>query len=730
MPMLAYAVTIFLSAFLLFQIQPLISRYILPWFGGSSAVWSAAMLFFQVLLLGGYGYAHWIAGRGRGGSRGHLLLLLVSIAVILVGALLWGSPLLPDSAWKPPDSSAPLLRIILVLLVSVGLPYFVLASTSPLLQAWWENTFPGQRPYRLYALSNFGSLLALASYPFVFEPLLSLREQSGLWSAGFLLFTGLCGLLAYRMSRRVRPAPAEAVQIDDEEVNEEDVENEVPQTAGEESQAGRQWMWVGLAACASILLLAITSQLSQEVAVIPFLWVLPLSLYLLSFVVAFSGAAWYRREVYLTALGLATALVAYTLYQIESVGILPQILIYSLFLFLACLVCHAELYRLRPDGKRLTSFYFLVSLGGAIGGLFVNLAAPLIFKGYWEMQVGILFCWLLVFVLLWGDRSSIFHRKAGWISTAAFLVLFSLLGYMLYQKISATENTALAMNRNFYGVFRVRSISVGTPGREAISLTHGITSHGYQLVEDRMEPTSYYTSQSGIALAIRNTREVLRRRHGETGVRMGVVGLGIGTLAVYGEPQDTIRFYEINPDIISLAQGEGNFFTYLQETPAEVEIVPGDARLALELELEQGEPGDFHILAVDAFSGDSIPVHLLTAEAFDLYLKHLAPGGVLALHISNRYLDLTPVVHRAAGMHNLGQALIYGPRDDQGSYLSKWVLLSTDRSFLSRPEIASVNLGLSSREGFRPWTDDYSNLFQVLQFSDPLLALPAPVFSR
>jgi len=727
--MLAYALTIFISAFLLFQIQPLISRYILPWFGGSSAVWSAAMLFFQVLLLGGYGYAHWVAGRGCRGSRGHLLLLIVSLAAILLGALIWGSPLLPGSAWKPPDSSLPLLRIILVLTVSVGLPYFVLSSTSPLLQAWWERTFPGQQPYRLYALSNFGSLLALASYPFVFEPLLSLREQSGLWSWGYLAFTGLCGLLAWRISRRADSSPETPLQIETEDSGRVEADTE-PEQPDRRSQAFRQILWVGLASCASVLLLAITSQLSQEVAVIPFLWVLPLSLYLLSFVAAFSGVPWYRREFCLPALGVASALVAYTLYHIESVGILPQILIYSLFLFLACLVCHAELYRLRPDGKRLTAFYFLVSLGGAVGGLFVNLVAPLIFNGYWELQVGILFCWLLVFILLWRDRSSLFHRRGGWLSTGAFLALFMLLGYLLYQKISAIENSALAMNRNFYGVFRVRSIQVGNPGREAISLTHGITSHGFQLVDERMKPTSYYTSQSGIALAIENYRQVLRRRQGNEGMRMGVVGLGIGTLAVYGQPGDTIRFYEINPDIISLAQGEGDFFTYLQQTPAEIEIIPGDARLSLEMELENGRPNGYHILAVDAFSGDSIPVHLLTAEAFELYLEHLAPGGVLALHISNRYLDLTPVVHRAARIHNLGQALIYGPRDDEVGYLSKWVLLSTDRSFLSRPEIADANLGLSSSDNFRPWTDDYSNLFQVLQFSDPLLALPAPVFSR
>jgi hypothetical protein len=820
--MFPFALTIFISAFLLFQIQPLISRYILPWFGGSPAVWSASMLFFQVLLLGGYGYAHWLTTRARRGPGGHILLLLGSLLAILLGAVLWGAPLLPDAALRPPDPSAPLLRILLVLLASVGLPYFVLSSTSPLLQAWWERRFPGQRPYRLYALSNLGSLLALATYPFIFEPLLSLRQQSALWSFAYLVFAALCGFLAYRTSRLAGDRNAPLAPPEPDEISGSNweisqgglrpplqnriggrgarfapkvrplmplqnrvggrgarfapkvrslmplqnrvggrgarfapkvrslmpLQNRVggrgtrfaPTSLQEPFPTGidlndpsrfNRLVWVGLAACTSILLLSVTNQLSQEVAVIPFLWVLPLSLYLLSFVVAFSGESWYRRGPYLAALGLATLLVAYSLYHVESMGILLQIGIYSLFLFLACLVCHAELYRRRPEESRLTAFYFLVSLGGALGGLFVNLAAPLLFQGYWELQVGALVCWAFIFLLLAADRTSFFYRRAGWVVVAAFVLFFGLLGVVFYQKISTTQNNALTMNRNFYGVFRVRSISVGDPAREAVTLTHGITSHGFQLLEDRAQPTSYYGPQSGIGLAINNYRKILNGPGGQPGsLRIGVVGLGIGTIAVYGEEGDTIRFYEIDPDVIALAQGEGDFFTYLQDTPAEVEIVPGDARLSLEAELERGEAQGFHILAVDAFNGDSIPVHLLTAEAISLYLEHLAPQGVLALHISNRYLDLTPVVKEAAEMYNLGQALVYGPRDDRGSYPSKWVLLSTDRSFLARPEIAESNLGLGRKPGFRLWTDDYSNLFQVLYFADPLWAIPATIRSQ
>jgi hypothetical protein len=735
-----FAVTVFLSAFLLFQIQPLITRHILPWFGGTPAVWSAAMLFFQTLLLAGYAYAHWLStGAALADSRRkvivHAWLLAGSVVVLLVTAFAWGAPLLPDSWWRPPDSSLPLLRILVVLLVSVGLPYFMLSTTSPLLQSWFHALHPARSPYRLYALSNLGSFLALISYPIIFEIWFDLPQQTVMWSAGFLVYTGMSIFL---FTKRLK-APPGLVQA-----GETGVEGLAEGEEEHHPTPGIRLLWLFIPACTSVLLLAVTSYLTQEVAVIPFLWVLPLSIYLLSFTITFAKRSVYHPLISVILLGMSVLVISYTILNQHKMGIFAQIIAACFFLLMATIVLHGELYRLRPPPDRLTSFYMLVSLGGVIGSLFVNLAAPQIFSWFWEFPLGVLACWLLVMLLLAVNRKSFLWRRfrrtipIGWLAVLILLGVLATSGYLLYKDYRNTKAGALSMQRNFYGALRVRQVSVGDPAQEAAaqgagaqdagtnsagtnsaySLTHGITSHGFQYIDEalREKPTSYYGPLSGIGLAVRQYRKSLPIKDRLNDLRVGVVGLGVGTIAAFGRDGDLYRFYEINPDVIALAEGFGDYFTYLEDSAAEIEIIPGDARVTLEDELEREGPQEYDILAIDAFSGDSIPVHLLTIEAFETYLAHLKPEGVLAVHISNRYLDLQPLLQAVAEHFDLEAVLIASERTATGSYPAVWVLLTRNQEFLKLYEIkTNTDPWLNENRNVRLWTDAYSNLLQFLR---------------
>ncbi len=703
-----FVITTFLSAFLLFQVQPLISRYILPWFGGTPAVWSTSMLFFQMLLLAGYAYAHRIALGRKNRLILHLTLLATSSLVLFWLAISWGAPLLPDISWKPPNASLPFIRIITILTVSIGLPYFILATTSPLLQAWFKFLSPDQMPYKLYAVSNLGSFLALISYPLVFELLFNLRKQAGIWSLAYLLYLGLCCYLTIKMLQANKSQP---VKVE----GGPDIALSVLETSPSRFQI---FFWIALSACTSLLLLAITNQMTQEVAVIPFLWVLPLSIYLLSFAVTFSGERWYPQTLYIFLLGISSLLLSYALDRAPIIGIFPQIAIFSFFLLAATFVCHGELYRLRPDPQHLTSFYLYISLGGALGGLFVNLVAPLLFKGYWELHLGVVLAWILILVLVMANKKlSVFHYRRLW--TAAVLGIFiGTTGYFLFSHIKNISGGVLEMQRNFYGVIRVRSITLGEPPLDALSLSHGLTSHGTQYTqsERRKIPTAYYGPMSGVGLALSSYARTIGHNPLPNSLRIGVVGLGTGTLATYGKGGDTFRFYEINPAVIQLALGEGDYFTYLLDTQATFDIISGDARVSLEAELKRGNPQNFDLLAVDAFSGDAIPIHLLTKEAFEIYLQHLKPGGVLAIHISNRYLDLAPLVQSLGEFFGLEQALIASPGNDNGGYAAVWVLLSKNPQFFQLPEIAANKKALpEDMPEIRLWTDDYSNLLPYLR---------------
>jgi SAM-dependent methyltransferase len=671
-----YAVTIFLSAFLLFQVQPLIARVILPWFGGSAAVWTVCMLFFQVLLLLGYLYSHSLVRylRPQRQRMVHLAFLIASLALL---------PLAPSESWKPTGAENPTWRILGLLAASVGLPYFLLSTTGPLVQAWYARNQPGASPYRLFALSNFASMLALLSYPLLVEPYVQLRWQTAAWSVGFAVFVVLCATLAWRTGSATGAGHGAS------------------DAAADRPPLGLQLLWASLAGCASLLLLAFTSHMSLNVAAIPFLWVLPLSLYLLSFILCFEASGWYRRGFWLPLLALGLAGVCYTLIKDRNTNIWIQIPLYSATLFAACMACHGELARSKPHPRYLTGFYLMIALGGALGGVFIGLVAPAVFPDLYELPLGLVLVGLLVPAALLYDRSSALHGGGRWLARgavgAATLALVAALAY----EYSNDEDGTRTRSRNFYGVLKTRDAGEGD-FRERV-LTHGTIIHGRQFLspERRLWPTSYYGPESGVGLAI--------RYNGEAGpIRVGVVGLGAGTLASYGRRGDDFRFYDIDRTVVHLANTE---FSYLKDSQAHIDVVLGDARLSLEREPVQ----NFDVLALDAFSSDSIPVHLLTREAFGVYLRHLKPTGILAVHVSNRYLDLVPVVQEVARHFGLEARQVENQDDDgAGVYRSDWILLTRSAATFQRDALRAAE-PIRAEFNVNLWTDDYSNLFRILK---------------
>jgi MFS family permease len=673
------------------------------------------LTFFQALLTGGYAYAYWLLGRLRNRRQGivHLAFLGLSVALLVIAALSWPSPLTPDASWRPQGSGLPVWGIFRVLAVAVGIPYLLLSSNSSLVQAWFHHENHGQTPYRLYALSNIGSLLGLISYPFLFEPILTLRAQAYVWSAGYLAFAISAAYLALRTYRRL---PADEAQ---------DREDDLP-AEGARPGVGTHILWIVLAACATTLLISVTSQITQEVAVKPFLWVLPLTIYLLTFILAFSGGIGYSRRIYLIAFFAVALASDWMLVKYPPFDIVTQIIIYSLLLFIACMICHNELFSLRPHPRFLSSFYLMIAVGGAVGGIFVTLLAPYIFTtGFWELQWGLVLCGALLALIIQLERTAVKRKRAGKgrqrevqtprvikpvvIGLAAALLLQSVFIFFYMRAVSA--NTMLT-ERNFYGLLRVWENNTDQPTVRTYELTHGKTAHGFQFESASLRdlPTTYYTEKSGVGLAI--TNEPARPAN----IRVGALGLGIGVLASYGQPGDVFRFYEINPDVIQIAEGQGGYFSFLADSKADVQIVPGDARLSLKSELASDGPENFDLLVLDTFNGDAMPLHLLTREAFEIYLKHLKPNGIMAINVSNRYFNLPLEVYRLADAFDLGAALIENSGDAIQSYDSVWMLLTRDRNYLNLPAITTVSQPRPAiPAGLRVWTDDYSNLVQILK---------------
>jgi hypothetical protein len=673
-PRLFYGFTVFLGAFLLFLVEPMAAKQLLPVLGGSSAVWLTSLVFFQTTLLLGYLYAHWLTRTPTQSWRNHLYLASLAIAVILIAT----QRLFPAQISQGSDH--PVTTIFIVLTLTIGLPFLLLSSTSPLLQIWFLRDLGGTIPYRLFALSNVGSLLALIAYPFVVEPNLTLKLQQTIWSFGFVLYAGLCVVIA----RRARPSPQPEVA---------DTEPTPPPTT-----ALTKWLWFLLPMAAAMQLSAVTQHLTVNIAAIPLLWMLPLAAYLLTFILAFEFPTLYRRGIVVRLLVVMLAALGYAISKTDvSLPIGIAIIFFLAEAFLACLFCHAEACALRPNrSAETTLFYLLIAAGGAAGTFFIGILSPLIFSANYDLAISFFVTAALAVIVTWNDG---WPQRLLWSTASALLLFFAIMLHIAY------GHDAILEVRNFYGTLRVKQLPTNHGDIERM-LLNGTIQHGTQLFAPGLTrtPTTYYADDSGIGLALHNCCDNRPRN-------IGVIGLGTGTLATYGTASDHICFYEINPLVRPIAQ---NLFTYLRDSPAQITFADGDARTSLTSE----SPQNFDVLAVDAFSGDAIPLHLLTTEAIALYKKHLAPNGVLAFHVSNQYLNLPPEIAQLATAANMQSRLIESQPDESlGAFRSTWVLLTTSQTFFSRPEIANAASATPTDARLHPWTDDYSTILPILQLA-------------
>lgn len=655
---LVFGGAIFVGAFLLFAVQPMIARRILPWFGGAAAVWTACMLFFQTALLAGYFYGHALERfvSPRLAPRLHIGLLALALLV----------PVLPAANWASLASGAPTLQILLLLVVTVGLPYVLLASTSPLLQAAYAKRRDGAAPYRFFALSNLASLLGLLSYPVLIEPHLTVHQQAAFWRGLFALYVLLCAGALWQSGALERVPPMAAAGVPAPPIK-------------------NRILWVGYAGAASTLLLAATNFLCENIASAPFLWVVPLAAYLLTFVLCFDRRQWYRRSVFLPLAGLGIVAISVLFYESDlalQIRVAGPVVVAGLFVI--CMYLHGEVVRRKPDPAHLTLFYLCIASGGALGGLLVGVGAPRLMAVPGDLPIVIVACAVLVLLHEYRRR---------WLTDIVWALVTVFAMYAAGSYLHMFYTGSLATGRNFYGNLRVKDVDDGTR-----VLIHGAINHGTQWLDPERsgEPTTYYAEGSGIGWAIDHTRHANQR--------VGVIGLGTGTIAAFARPGDVYRFYEINPLVSEMS---AKWFTYLSACRGKVDVVMGDGRLSLEHE----PPQDYDVLAVDAFSGDSIPVHLLSREAMTEYLRHLKPSGILALHVTNRGLNLVPVASLAATASMLSARLYSVEADASGGRTaSDWVLMSRQTEVLGIGGKA-----VTAPPGFRLWTDDYSNLWQVLK---------------
>jgi hypothetical protein len=697
-----------LGALLLFGIQPIVAKRLLPWFGGTAAVWTTCLVFFQGMLLAGYLYAHLLDRRLRPRAQaalhaGALLLSLPALALLLA----------------PRRSLAvdahPILGVLGILALTIGLPYLLLASTSPLLQAWLARR-PGSRPpYRLYALSNLASLVALVGYPVYVEPYVPWRRQAIGWALAYAGFAVLSGLAALRAARAMRtgsptfPEPSDAGEPTAPPGGAPAWAPDGPRGRPPESPPSwpPSWKdriaWTLLAACASLLLLAVTLHITQHVPA-PLLWVIPLAAYLLTFVICFEWPVLYWRPLWLPVLPPAlVGIVLLMKQEMHAAGFVRRGALFVGALFVCCMVCHGEIVRRRPGAWHLTTYYLLIAFGGALGGLFAGVVAPLAFNRIVELPIALLLIGL-VWVLV--SLEQLWPRLGRW-RLAPVIVLPFALGIFVTHVVEAARAQTRGyptVVRSFYGQLAVRDEGLPESEDAARTLIHGGIIHGTQWLHAsrRQLPTTYYCVNSGIGrvLALLSTDRPLR---------VGLVGLGVGTLVTYGRRGDVYRAYEINPQVVRLAETE---FTFLRESKAEVTIVLGDARLRMEAE----PPQQFDLLAVDAFSGDAVPGHLMTVEALDLYTRHLAPGGILAMHVSNRFVDFEPVL--AAGAHALRRPVVDVTEDGEGGplcYHSEWIMIPPPDGRKQYPALWQFGTEVERRPGFQAWTDELWSLFPVLR---------------
>jgi hypothetical protein len=667
-----FAAAVFLGAFLLFMVEPIAAKQLVPVLGGSAAVWITCLVFFQTALLCAYLYAHWMARRPR---------WIVYFGLLLVGfatSLGWCMrSLVVDGG-----SNHPIFAVFAVLASTIGFPFLALGTTSPLMQVWWARLHGTAIPYRLFALSNLASLLALASYPILIEPRLTLRAQRISWCCGFGVFAMLAGVLAWRArtagGKQHRPEPI---------VTDED---------GPSASFGQKLLWVLLPMGAAMQLSAVTSYLTANVAAVPLLWVLPLGVYLLTIIVAFEFPRLLPRSIVARFLIVMLASLGYALSKQDVEW--PLRISIGFFLveaFASCLFCHSEAYRLRPRrASESTTFYLLFAAGGALGSFIIGIAFPLLFRFNLDLVITCCVTALLALVVTWQD---------GWSTRLLWGVGTIIMVVQIFWINTVNWRTTQVAVRNFYGALRVKQ-TFGFPGATLRTLTNGNVEHGTQIFgtdAQRHTPTSYYAEDSGVGLAIRYCCDDRRRN-------IGVIGLGAGTIAAYGKPGDRIQFYDINSAVEPIAR---NVFTYIRDSGAQVSVITGDARTSLATEPPQG----FDVLVVDAFSGDAIPLHLLTTQALAVYRRHLAAGGIIAFHISNRHVDLEPPIGLLAGSAGMRAVTISSAsKDERGEFSATWMLLSDDAEFFAQSEIARAARRPEQIAGLRLWTDDFSSLLPVL----------------
>jgi spermidine synthase len=746
----------FLSAFASFQIQPLMTKLILPWFGGGPWVWAISLVFYQSLLLAGYLYSHFLT---RVLSTRHQV--AVHVALFSCGALLllwhqWNWPLaiLPGETWHPRGHD-PTLSILSILIASVGFPYFLLSTTSPLIQTWFVAARK-ETPYRLYAISNLGSLAGLLSYPLLVEPWLDARQQTAFWLALFLAAGVTCALAGRAGARSSATEPVG---------NSRQAEEERPDPS--------TWLkWFVFAAIPSALLVSTTTLITETVAAVPLLWVAPLALYLMTLIATFQSERWHLRGPIHASFALFAFAAAVALSPWGAFLDAPHSLtIFAGALFFGAYSCHIELARSRPAPANLTRYYLAISLGGAVGGATVSLGAPVLLPDFWEFHMSLFACAVVVVVALLADSESWLRRPQRWVTLAPFVTLLCFegrlgfywlqpamvragrfqtlalgatlagmaglafldrnrravprtlspaqffvtlllapLGMTLADDAAMSHHGVIARARSFYGVLTVEESNPGTENA-ALVLQDGVTTHGLQLKDParRLEPTAYYHPQTGVYRAF----EALKAAHPDRPLRVGVIGLGAGTLATYARARDSVKFYEIDPNDIGFARAH---FTFLKECAGAVEIAEGDGRLSIEEEVLAGRSQGFDLLVLDAFNGDTLPVHLLTSEAFDLYRRELRDSSsVIAVNISNRYLDLEPVIARAGEHLGFEVRMTSSSDRENGHHPVTWALVSGNATAI---EVGSEGEWRKANQdpALRLWTDAYSNILEVMRW--------------
>jgi hypothetical protein len=731
---------VFLASFLLFLVEPMAAKQLLPFLGGSAAVWITCLVFFQTALLIAYTYAHWLSRRPR--WMPHLGLLIAAFALAAYWAL--GGI---DLSSGP---SHPIATIFFALSIWIGLPFLALGATSPLLQVWWSQIEGEGIPYKLFALSNLASLLALAAYPTLIEPNFTLRTQRVAWLCGFALFAIISSTIALRTrsslrqasgtdcidipdATRERPSGAKALAHSASNIGTTEVvpfQNRVNETSSDAiarrtrnlsgyvagkaadqmpgpearratalaASSRHKILWLLLPMAASMQLSAVTSYITANIAPIPLLWILPLGVYLITIILAFEFPRLLPRGIIVRLLVVMLAGLAYMLAQVDvSVPMRIGVAFFLAELLFACLFCHVEAYALRPQrATESTVFYLFFAAGGALGSFIVGIMFPLLFSFNYDLAITFFVTAALALAATW---QSGWQQRLLWTAATISMLVLSIWLNIAYQR-----GTTVAV-RNFYAALRVKQ-NFDFHGAVLRTLTNGTIQHGTQVFgtdAQRKTPTSYYALDSGVGLALRYCCQGQARN-------IGVIGLGAGTVAAYGQPGDRIRFYEINPAVAPIAR---NVFTYIRESGAQVTIVEGDARTSLAREA----PQNFNVLVVDAFSGDAIPLHLLTSEAIALYRRHLAPGGILAFHISNQHVDLEPAIAllaQSAGMQSVRVSSM--ANDDRGEFGAYWVLVTDNSAFLAQPQVAAAARPAVLKPGLRLWTDDYSSLLPLLRW--------------